>query len=170
MNRDITYIVTGCTGYVGNVLTKKLIAEGCRVVGFARSREKFERVFEDRAPEAVYGRAVGYISPNYPNEREKRRNNRIDFIKYLLYNIAAALVVIPILIVVMTQGYFTLTGTATKILFAAALLFWKGGLGCAAYLSRRDQRRFKENSLGCSPRSWVIFCISYKRLDAGEIL
>ena len=55
MNRDITYIVTGCTGYVGNVLTKKLIAEGCRVVGFARSREKFERVFEDRAPEAVYG-------------------------------------------------------------------------------------------------------------------
>ena len=55
MNRDITYIVTGCTGYVGNVLTKKLIAEGCRVVGFARSREKFERVFEDRAPEIVYG-------------------------------------------------------------------------------------------------------------------
>lgn len=115
-------------------------------------------------------RAVGYISPNYPNEREERRTNRIDFIKYLLYNIAAALVVIPILIVVMTQGYFTLTGTATKILFAAALLFWEGGLGCAAYLSRRDQRRFKENSLGCSPRSWVIFCISYKRLDAGEIL
>ena len=97
------------------------------MVGFARNREKFERVFEDRAPEIVYGdisnaadveklfAGGGYISPNYPNEREKRRNNRIDFIKYLLYNIAAALVVIPILIVVMTQGYFTLTGTATKI-------------------------------------------------------
>ena len=88
-------------------------------------------------------RAVGYISPNYPDEREKRRNNRIDFIKHLLYNIAAALVVIPILIVVMTQGYFTLTGTATKILFAAALLFWEGGWGCAAYLSRKDQAAFQ---------------------------
>lgn len=88
-------------------------------------------------------RAVGYISPNYPNEREKRRNNRIDFIKYLLYNIAAALVVIPILIVFMTQGYFTLTDTATKILFATALLFWEGGMGCAAYLSRKDQAAFQ---------------------------
>lgn len=88
-------------------------------------------------------RAVGYISPNYPNEREKRRNNRIDFIKHLLYHIAAALVAIPILIVVMTQGYFTLTGTATKILFAAALLFWESGMGCAAYLSRKDQAAFQ---------------------------
>ena len=55
MNRDITYIVTGCTGYVGNVLTKKLLAEGCRVRGFARSREKFAKVFEDAAPEVVFG-------------------------------------------------------------------------------------------------------------------
>lgn len=55
MNKDITYIVTGCTGYVGNVLTKKLLAEGCRVVGLARSREKAARVFYDVAPEIVYG-------------------------------------------------------------------------------------------------------------------
>ena len=40
MFRDYTYIVTGCTGHVGNVLTKKLLAEGCRVVGFARSPKK----------------------------------------------------------------------------------------------------------------------------------
>lgn len=51
----MTYIVTGCTGYVGNVLTKKLMAEGCRVVGFARSPEKVKRVFGDNAPEIVYG-------------------------------------------------------------------------------------------------------------------
>lgn len=88
-------------------------------------------------------RAVGYISTNYPNEREKRRSNRIYFIHSLLYYIAAALVVIPILFVFMTQGYFTLTGTATKILLSTALLFWEGGLGCAAYLSRRDQAAFQ---------------------------
>lgn len=51
----MTYIVTGCTGYVGNVLTIKLMAEGCRVVGFARSPEKVKRVFGDNAPEIVYG-------------------------------------------------------------------------------------------------------------------
>lgn len=50
-----TYIVTGCTGYVGNVLTKKLLKEGCNVRGFARSRAKFERVFKDEAPQAVFG-------------------------------------------------------------------------------------------------------------------
>lgn len=55
MDKSITYIVTGCTGYVGNVLTKKLMDEGCRVVGFARSEEKVKRVFGDRAPEIVYG-------------------------------------------------------------------------------------------------------------------
>ncbi len=50
-----TYIVTGCTGYVGNVLTKKLMAEGCRVIGLARSEEKAERVFGSNKPEIVYG-------------------------------------------------------------------------------------------------------------------
>ena len=55
MNKEWTYIVTGCTGYVGNVLTKRLLAEGCHVIGLARSEEKFNRVFKDIAPEVVYG-------------------------------------------------------------------------------------------------------------------
>ena len=55
MDTNRTYIVTGCTGYVGNVLTKKLLDEGCRVIGFARSRAKAERVFADRAPAFVFG-------------------------------------------------------------------------------------------------------------------
>ncbi len=53
--KDYTYIVTGCTGYVGNVLTKKLLADGCRVVGFAKDRVKFDRVFNDVCPEVVFG-------------------------------------------------------------------------------------------------------------------
>lgn len=53
--QDFTYIVTGCTGYVGNVLTKKLLADGCRVIGFAKDKEKFERVYADVRPEVVYG-------------------------------------------------------------------------------------------------------------------
>ena len=55
MDKTITYIVTGCTGYVGNVLTKKLLDEGCRVVGLARSREKAQRIFGEHAPTLVYG-------------------------------------------------------------------------------------------------------------------
>lgn len=35
MDKNITYIVTGCTGYVGNVITKKLLSEGCNVIGLA---------------------------------------------------------------------------------------------------------------------------------------
>ncbi len=54
-NLEYTYIVTGCTGYVGNVLTKKLMENGCRVVGLARSEDKVKRVFGDNAPEIVYG-------------------------------------------------------------------------------------------------------------------
>ncbi len=54
MNKNCTYIVTGCTGYVGNVLTKKLLALGCKVVGLARSEEKFKRVFGDNGPSVVY--------------------------------------------------------------------------------------------------------------------
>ena len=45
MRSDLTYIVTGCTGYVGNVITKKLLDEGCNVVGLARDEEKVKRVF-----------------------------------------------------------------------------------------------------------------------------
>lgn len=55
MERGWTYIVTGCTGYVGNVLTKKLLELGCQVVGLARSEEKFCRVFPGARPQVVYG-------------------------------------------------------------------------------------------------------------------
>lgn len=55
MKKDITYIVTGCTGYVGNVITKKLLDEGNRVIGFARDKEKFKKVFKDKAPTVIYG-------------------------------------------------------------------------------------------------------------------
>ena len=55
MDRQATYIVTGCTGYVGNVLTKRLLELGCRVVGLARDPEKFHRVFPQGGPEVVYG-------------------------------------------------------------------------------------------------------------------
>ena len=55
MNTELIYIVTGCTGYVGNVLTKKLLDEGCRTVGFARSAKKAEKVFPDKRPTFVFG-------------------------------------------------------------------------------------------------------------------
>ena len=55
MEKNCTYIVTGCTGYVGNVLTKRLLELGCRVVGLARSEEKFQRVFPAEKPQVVYG-------------------------------------------------------------------------------------------------------------------
>ena len=55
MIKDVTYIVTGCTGYVGNVITKKLLSEGLSVVGLARSEEKVKRVFGDNKPTVVYG-------------------------------------------------------------------------------------------------------------------
>lgn len=55
MIKGVTYIVTGCTGYVGNVITKKLLDEGCSVVGLARSKEKFDRVFADKKPQVVFG-------------------------------------------------------------------------------------------------------------------
>lgn len=55
MNTDMTYIVTGCTGYVGNAITKKLMSYGCSVVGFARDEEKFKRVFGDDCPDVVFG-------------------------------------------------------------------------------------------------------------------
>lgn len=55
MNKNLTYIVTGCTGYVGNVLTHKLLEEGCRTVGFARSPKKAEQVFPDKKPAFIFG-------------------------------------------------------------------------------------------------------------------
>lgn len=73
MNRDLTYIVTGCTGYVGNVLTKKLLDLGCNVVGLARSEEKFNRVFTDKRPKVVYGdiRDKEALRPLFDSESEK---------------------------------------------------------------------------------------------------
>lgn len=55
MRNDITYIVTGCTGYVGNVITKKLLDEGFDVIGLARNEEKVKKVFKDKAPKIIYG-------------------------------------------------------------------------------------------------------------------
>lgn len=55
MSENTIYVVTGCTGYVGNVLTKKLMEEDLRVIGLARSAEKVKRVFGDTPPEIVYG-------------------------------------------------------------------------------------------------------------------
>lgn len=55
MKKETIYVVTGCTGYVGNVLTKKLMSENLRVIGLARSQEKVKRIFGDNPPEIVYG-------------------------------------------------------------------------------------------------------------------
>lgn len=55
LDKNATYIVTGITGYVGNVLAKKLMDGGFNVVGLARSKEKVSRVFKDKAPRIVYG-------------------------------------------------------------------------------------------------------------------
>ncbi len=55
MFRNYTYIVTGATGYVGGVFTKKLLDCGCKVIGFARSEKKAERVFGENKPQMVYG-------------------------------------------------------------------------------------------------------------------
>ena len=55
MEKNFTYIVTGCTGYVGNVITKKLLDEGYNVIGLARSEEKVNRVFKDKKPTVIYG-------------------------------------------------------------------------------------------------------------------
>ncbi|MDY2880111.1 MAG: NAD-dependent epimerase/dehydratase family protein [Candidatus Borkfalkiaceae bacterium] len=52
---ETIYVVTGCTGYVGNVLTKKLMSENARVTGLARNPEKVKRVFGENPPDIVYG-------------------------------------------------------------------------------------------------------------------
>lgn len=74
MDKNITFIVTGCTGYVGNVLTKKLLSEGCHVVGLARSKQKVERVFPDLKPEIVYGDITN------PSDIEKLFENGEKFV------------------------------------------------------------------------------------------
>ncbi len=53
--KDFTYIVTGCTGFVGNVFTKKLLSDGCKVIGLARSQKKVKRIFGDTLTNVVYG-------------------------------------------------------------------------------------------------------------------
>ena len=70
MDLDMTYIVTGCTGYVGGVLTKALMAAGATVVGLARSEEKVARVFEGHAPRIVYGdiRRPAELTPLFAGE------------------------------------------------------------------------------------------------------
>jgi len=49
------YIITGCTGYVGNAITKKLMQNGKRVIGLARDKDKAARVFGSSMPDIVYG-------------------------------------------------------------------------------------------------------------------
>ncbi len=60
MKKNCTYIVTGCTGFVGNVLTKKLLNEGCDVVGLARSERKAETVFGAKKPRLIYGDVTNF--------------------------------------------------------------------------------------------------------------
>lgn len=55
MYKECTYIVTGCTGYVGNVLTKKLLDDGCKVIGFYKDEDKFYRVFKGYTLDKVIG-------------------------------------------------------------------------------------------------------------------
>lgn len=55
MDKNLTFIVTGCTGYVGNVITKKLMSLGYNVIGLARTEEKVSKVFLDNPPTIIYG-------------------------------------------------------------------------------------------------------------------
>lgn len=40
-----TYLITGITGYVGNVLAKRLLSKHKKVIGFARDEKKVKRIF-----------------------------------------------------------------------------------------------------------------------------
>lgn len=53
--KKANYIVTGATGYVGNMIVKRLMNDGCQVVGLIRSVEKANRVFKEQAPLYVIG-------------------------------------------------------------------------------------------------------------------
>ena len=46
--KKANYIVTGATGYVGNMIVKRLLNDGCQVVGLIRSVEKANRVFKEQ--------------------------------------------------------------------------------------------------------------------------
>ena len=54
---EIIYIITGITGYVGNVIAKRLLEENKHVIGLARSKEKIRKVFKKDYEnlEIVYG-------------------------------------------------------------------------------------------------------------------
>ena len=54
---ETIYIITGITGYVGNVIAKKLLEENKHVIGLARSKEKVKKVFKKDYEnlEIVYG-------------------------------------------------------------------------------------------------------------------
>lgn len=62
MYEDYTYIVTGCTGFVGNVLTKKLLNDGARVIGFARNEKKVERIFSNEKENSNFSVVYGDIT------------------------------------------------------------------------------------------------------------
>lgn len=46
--KELNYIVTGATGYVGNMIIKKLIEDGCIVKGLIRNIEKAKKVFKEQ--------------------------------------------------------------------------------------------------------------------------
>ena len=52
---ETIYIITGITGYVGNVFAKTLMDKGLNVVGLARDENKVNRVFKDKKPTIIYG-------------------------------------------------------------------------------------------------------------------
>ncbi|MGN0814120.1 MAG: NAD-dependent epimerase/dehydratase family protein [Candidatus Coproplasma sp.] len=74
MEKNCIYVVTGCTGYVGNVLTKRLMQDNLRVIGLARSSEKVKRVYGDNPPEIVYG------DVRNPEDVEKLFNEDAEYV------------------------------------------------------------------------------------------
>lgn len=61
MISDYNYIITGATGFIGNVFAKKLISLGCKVTGFIRNEKKAKAIFNDLPIDLV----VGDISSPY---------------------------------------------------------------------------------------------------------
>ncbi|MGM9857918.1 MAG: SDR family NAD(P)-dependent oxidoreductase [Bacilli bacterium] len=52
---NANFIVTGATGYVGNMIVKKLLSDNKKVVGLIRNKEKASRVFKKCGPQYVIG-------------------------------------------------------------------------------------------------------------------
>ena len=50
---ETIYIITGITGYVGNVFAKTLMDKGLNVVGLARDENKVNRGFKDKKPTII---------------------------------------------------------------------------------------------------------------------